>query len=188
MFPRKLMKESDKKKILKHFLKLNTKDRYLRFGFHATDEIIEKYLDRAFDGYGIDNMWFISLDLDKVVGTVHVALLKDRAELGFTVSEDYRGRGLGQDLFLRGATWAMLKGRKIIYTQCLSENDVMQHIAKKNGMTIVTIDAGEKEATLKATKGVMESYFQDAIFDNIALVDATINTQHVMFATLTGIK
>ena len=138
MFPRKLIHESDKRKILKHFLKLNEGDRYLRFGFHAHDEAIEKYLSGAFDEYGNKNMWFICLDEDKVIGTVHVSIVQDTAEMGFTVTESKRGKGLGQDLFMRGATWATSKGVSRIITQCLSQNKVMQHIAKKNGMTVVT--------------------------------------------------
>jgi RimJ/RimL family protein N-acetyltransferase len=188
MFPRKLVKESDKNRILKHFIKLNKDDRYMRFGFHASDEAIETYLSGAYEAYGHQNMWFISVDDDNVVGTVHVNILNGIAELGFTVSEEFRGRGLGQDLFMRGATWAMMKGAKTIYTQCLSQNETMQHIAKKNGMTVVTIDAGEKEATIKATKGIIESYFQDSAFDNIALVDATINKQQHIFTVLMGLK
>jgi RimJ/RimL family protein N-acetyltransferase len=190
MFPRKLINENDTREILEHFLRLDTHDRYMRFGFHANDEAIENYLRKgAFSNYGIDNMWFISTDENgAVIGTVHVAIDGKIAELGFTVSKDVRGRGLGQDLFMRGATWAMMKGVDEIYTQCLSENEVMQHIAKKNGMTVVTISRGEKEATIHTTKGIVESYFQDRAFDNIALVDASISNQHKVFKALIGVK
>jgi RimJ/RimL family protein N-acetyltransferase len=184
MIPRKVMHEHDKVALLHHFVfDIVGHDRYLRFGYNASDDNIIDYLDKAFDEFGFKNMWFIVEHENKVVGSVHVSfcpLTKDgnyTAEMGFTVSSEFRGKGLGQELFLRGSTWAMSKGAKTLYTQCLSENRVMQHIAKKNGMTVVTIAQGEKEATIQATKGVIQSYFDDKFFDNLAFVDTAISKQ-----------
>jgi RimJ/RimL family protein N-acetyltransferase len=195
MFPRKMIYESDEGLIIDHFLvDIVDHDRYLRFGYQATNENIIDYLAKSFEGFGDTNMWFMCVDNERVVGTVHVSfcpLSKDgtyTAEMGFTVSPDYRGRGLGQDLFQRAATWAMMKGANTLYTQCLSENEVMQHIAKKNGMTVVTIGRGEKEATISATKGTIRAYYDDRMFDNLAFVDSSVHKQWNMFNKIVGIK
>lgn len=191
MIPRKIMYESDKGKLYDHFLvDIMGHDRYLRFGYQATNDNVTKYLDTAFDEFGFKNMWFIVENDNKVIASVHVSfcpLTKDgnyTAEMGFTVSPEFRGQGLGQELFLRGSTWAMSKGAKTLYTQCLSENKVMQHIAKKNGMTVVTLDYGEKEATIQATKGTIQSYFDDKFFDNLAFVDLAIQKQKSIYKAL----
>ena len=188
MIPRKIMYESDKGKLYDHFLvDIVDHDRYLRFGYNASNENVTKYLDTAFDDFGQRNMWFIVERDDKVVGSVHVSfspLTKDgkyTAEMGFTVSPEYRGQGYGQDLFIRGSTWAMMRGATTLYTQCLSENQVMQHIAKKNGMTVMTIGYGEKEATIQATKGTIRAYFDDRMFDNLAFVDMAITKQQNIY-------
>ena len=184
MIPRKLMYEADKNKLIRHFERLNDDDRYLRFSYPATDDTMKKYIKGSLENFGTNDMWFLVADGDHVVGSVHVALMGDKAEMGFTVEKKYRGKGLGQDLFQRGATWAMMKGAKVLFTQCLSENKVMQHIAQKNGMTVVTISQGEKEATLKATKGTLRAYYDDQFFDNLAFVDMSIHKQWKYFDTL----
>lgn len=186
MIPRKIMYEADEGKLYDHFLiDIKSTDRYLRFGYQASNDNVIDYLESAFKDFGNTNMWFIVESDDKVVGSVHVSLsANDVAEMGFTVAPEFRGKGLGQDLFQRGATWAMMKGAKTLYTQCLSENQVMQHIAKKNGMTVVTIGYGEKEATINATKGTIQSYFDDKFFDNLAFVDRAIEKQHSIYKTL----
>ena len=129
-------------------------------------------------------MWFVCEQRDKIMATVHVSILPNNiAEMGFTVSPEFRNKGIGQDLFIRGATWAMMKGAKTLYTQCLSENQVMQHIAKKNGMTVVTIEGTEKEATIKATKGTIKAFYDDNFFDNLAFVDRAIEKQFKLYNT-----
>ena len=186
MIPRKIMYEEDENRLWDHFLvDIQGHDRYLRFGYTASNDNIMSYLENAFKDFGVSNMWFIAEVDDRVVGSVHVSISEDSvAEMGFTVAPDFRGKGLGQDLFQRGATWAMMRGAKTLYTQCLSENQVMQHIAKKNGMTVVTIGYGEKEATINATKGTIQSYFDDKFFDNLAFVDRAIEKQQNIYKTL----
>jgi len=186
VIPRKIMYEMDEAKLYDHFLvDIQGHDRYLRFGYTATNDNIMSYLENAFKDFGDKNMWFIAETGDRVVGSVHVTISEnDVAEMGFTVSPEHRGEGLGQELFQRAATWAMMRGAKTLYTQCLSENQVMQHIAKKNGMTVVTIGYGEKEATINATKGTIQSYFDDKFFDNLAFVDRAIEKQQTIYKTL----
>ena len=194
MIPRKIMYESDEGKLYYHFLNdIVGHDRYLRFGYAASDDNINDYLEKAFDEFGFKNMWFIVEKDNKVIGSVHVSfcpLTKDgnyTAEMGFTVSPEHRGEGIGQELFIRGSTWAMMRGAKTLYTQCLSENKIMQHIAKKNGMTVVTISQGEKEATIQATKSKMQSYFDDKFFDNLAFVDQAITKQQSIYKSFIGL-
>jgi RimJ/RimL family protein N-acetyltransferase len=194
MIPRKLKNKHDEYLIINHFLHdITDHDRYLRFGYAATNEAIISYLNDSFEDYGDNNMWFICVDNEKIVGTVHVSFCpvskdgRNTAEMGFTVSPDYRGRGLGQDLFQRAATWAMMKGANTLYTQCLSENKVMQHIAKKNGMTVVTIGQGEKEATISATKGTIRAYYDDKMFDNLSFVDISVNQHWKIFNSVMSI-
>ena len=182
MIPRKLMYEADKGKLIDHFLvDIVGHDRYLRFSHNATNENVQRYVEKSLESFGTENMWFIvENDEGHVVGSVHVSL-GSVAEMGFTVSPDYRGQGLGQDLFIRGSTWAMMKGATTIYTTCLSENKVMQHIAKKNGMTVVTLDANEKEATISATKGAIRAFYDDKMFDQLVFVDNAIKSQFNLY-------
>ena len=50
MIPRKIMYESDKGKLYDHFLvDIMGHDRYLRFGYNASNDNVTKYLDSAFE-------------------------------------------------------------------------------------------------------------------------------------------
>lgn len=184
MIPRKVMHEKDENLIYDHFTNdIIGEDRYLRFGMTVNEDFIEKYLCDAFQNFGKENMWFISIADGKVVGSVHVNIdSRGNAEMGFTVAPFYRGCGIAQNLFYRGSTWAAMQGAKTIFTHCLSQNKIMQHIAKKNGMTIVTLDATEKEATINVTKGVLRSYYEDLTMDNLAFVDHAVSKQQSMVA------
>jgi hypothetical protein len=50
-------------------------------------------------------------------------------------------------------------------------------------MTVVTIGQGEKEATVKATKGVSQAYYDDKVFDSLAFVDMAIQKQQHLVRT-----
>ena len=172
-------------KVMPHFFHLHGKeemeillkdiindDRRLRFGYPATDYAVEQYYTKSLEKLGLTDMWFIVDDGYKVVASCHVSYCEETntAEMGCTVSPEYRGKKLGQELFQRGATWARMKGAENIFMQCLSENEVIQHIAKKNSMTVVTIGQGEKEATIKE----LDSKKSD-IEDNLEKLEKSIS-------------
>jgi len=185
MIPRKLNKHLDKALLIKHFHSdIVGEDRRLRFGYMATDEAVTTYITNSLEnGYGVDNTWFVVVEGFKVIASVHVAYnsKKKTAELGLTVSNEYRGKKLGQELFNRGVLWARAVGAESIFMYCLSENKTMQHIAKKNNMTIVTLDPSEKEAVIKITKSHILAGMEDMALEQIAIFDSAIRGQRWAF-------
>ena len=186
MVPRKLT-PFDKQLLIDHFMiDIVGNDRRLRFGYDAPDDSVIKYIDNSLDGFGRLNMWFV-VDVEtfersagrKIVATCHVALNLETntAEMGCTVSPDYRNQKVGQELFNRGITWARMAGAENIFMHCLSENKVIQHIAQKGGMTVVTIDPSEKESTIQVKQNRFEAGFKDYVMDQIAIYDMTIRQQ-----------
>ena len=176
MIPRKAHK-SDKEDVLSHFVNDMTGEfRRLRFGYQAKDDAVAKYLDRSWENLGSnDEQWFVVKDKDRIVGTCHAVFMNDtHVELGFTVAPDYQGNGIGQKLFERGTNWSRSKGAEAIFMQCLSENEVIQHIASKNGMKTVTLAPGEKEAVRELTKSELIASHQEVIHDTLAIYDAVI--------------
>lgn len=190
MIPRKLNNFIDKENLKLHFAKdIQGTDRRLRFGGSLSDDAIETYLKSSFVDFGINNMWFI-VDIEspetfgrKVVATCHVNYdyKTNTAELGLTVSPDYRNQKIGQELYTRGVTWARMKGAETIFMHCLSENTTMQHIARKGGMTVVTIDPTEKESSLIVKKNPVVAGFEDAVFEQMAVYDMLVRNQNWFF-------
>lgn len=145
MIPRKLHTEVEKQLIKTHLLSLKDHDRYLRFGCVMTDSVIEAYVDRTWDG---DNEWLGIVEGGEVIAAVHVALeTATKAELGLSVSPQWRGKKLGQALFSRGMLYVRAQGVRDVFMHCLSENATMKHIASKNRMLMRT-SYGETDADL----------------------------------------
>ena len=174
MLPVKLTTDNDKKELIRHFKELSKEDRRLRFGFTISDKGIVDYINNTYNQpshrwYGISSY----SGKTRCIASVHIALDGRIAELGCTVEEKHRGLGLGSVLFRRAATWAKSKGVDTIYMQCLSENEAIQSIARKNGMVIGTIEANEKEATIKVKRSINDIYY-DALLDTVSIYDASI--------------
>ena len=192
MIPRKLNNFIDKDNLKLHFIKdLVGNDRRLRFGGSLSDEAIETYLKSSFVDFGINNMWFI-VDVEspetfgrKVVATCHINYdyKTNTAELGLTVSPDYRNQKIGQELYNRGVTWARMKGAETIFMHCLSENKTMQHIARKAGMTVITIDPTEKQSSIKVDKNQALAGFQDSVLEQMAVYDMLVRNQKWFFTS-----
>ena len=180
MIPRKLT-HLDKQKLIDHFMNdIVGEDRRLRFGFQIPEPSIKKYIDDSINyDYGYYSMWFVVDDGDEIVATCHVSLNPDTetAEMGCTVSPKYRNQKVGQELFNRGITWARMAGAEHVFMHCLSENKIIQHIAKKGGMTVVTVDPTEKESTIKVKQNRFEAGFKDYVMDTIAVYDMAIRQQ-----------
>ena len=179
MIPRKLT-TFDKQKLVEHFMvDIVKNDRRLRFGYEAPDSSVKKYIEDSLYNFGTINMWFVVEDESKLIATCHVALNRETntAEMGCTVSPDYRNQKIGQELFNRGITWARMAGAENVFMHCLSENKTIQHIAQKGGMTVVTIDPSEKESTIQIKQNRYEAGFKDYIMDQIAIYDTAIRKQ-----------
>ena len=125
-------------KLKDHFLHLSNDDRRLRFGANLPDERIFHYVDDQIkEG---DYVFAVFDDLGDIVAVLHMASHgKDKSayEFGLSVREDYRMHGYANKLFKKGITHAKALGAKRIYTYCLSENKVMQHLARKNELKVM---------------------------------------------------
>ena len=181
MIPRKLA-HLDKQKLIDHFMNdIVGEDRRLRFGFQIPETSVKEYIEKSISiDYGYSSMWFVVDDGDRIVASCHVSLNRDTntAEMGCTVSPGFRNQKVGQELFNRGITWARMAGAEHVFMHCLSENKVIQHIAKKGGMTVVTLDPSEKESTIQVKQNRFEAGFKDYVMDTIAVYDMAIRQQY----------
>jgi len=165
-----------KPEILKHLLALSDHDRYLRFGYTATDEHIQRYVNglnfERDEIYGIFNS-----DLE-IIAMAHLALMKDAArdlssEFGVSVSAYARGRGYGARLFERAVIHARNEKVYQMYIHALSENAPMIRIARKGGAKIER-DGSETEAFLRLPKRDFDSRVTEIVADQYAKTNYSI--------------
>ena len=152
----------------KHFLALSTNDRRLRFGIPLAPESIAAYVERI--DFDRDAVFGVHDDALVLVGAAHVAFGGDSAELGISVSPDYRGRGAGSALFERAAEHARNRFIATLFMHCLAENATMMHIARRAGMDVV-IEMGEADARLELLPASPASIAGEFVTDRLALYD-----------------
>jgi RimJ/RimL family protein N-acetyltransferase len=183
----KALGERDRRRVLRHFLGLDKRDRLLRFGSMVSDEQVGVYvgkIDFARDiVFGVFNRRF------QLVGVGHLAFIvraaqpgksratdKERvAEFGVSVGSSARGQGVGSRLFERAAIHCRNSDIDTLYMQCLSSNRTMMHIAQKAGMQIRR-ECGEADAHLHLPPPSPSSVLAEALEEQIAKIDYTVKS------------
>jgi RimJ/RimL family protein N-acetyltransferase len=185
--PIRALNSRHRRRIVQHMLALPEHDRYLRFGYVATDEQVQKYVDglnfKRDEIYGVFNRRL------QLIAMAHLALTTDPkcsscAEFGVSVSSDARGKGLGTRLFERAILHARSKEIDMLFIHVLSENAAMLKIARKAG-AVVESYGGEVEAHLRLPAqdftDHVETVVKDAIEDGLGAVDFRLKLRALQF-------
>jgi RimJ/RimL family protein N-acetyltransferase len=181
----KELHERDRRRVLRHFLALESSDRLLRFGNVLSDDLITDYVNKI--DFGRDMVYGVLSRRFALVGVGHLAFAakaesparnapttKDHvAEFGVSVSKSMRGMGVGSTLFQRAAIHCRNNDVDTLYMQCLSSNRTMMHIARKAGMEIER-DHGEADAHLRLLPPNPSSIMQEAVQEQFASLDYTL--------------
>lgn len=174
--PIRALADTHRPRLLAHLLALDDHDRYLRFGFPASDEQVAHYvegLDFARDElFGIFNRKLVLLAIAHVafLPTGDGAAAVPAVEFGVSVLPHARGRGYGQRLFDRAVLHARNRGAGEMIIHALSENTAMLRIARKAGATVVR-DGGEAEARLQLPPDDFASHWGEAVEEGAAELD-----------------
>jgi len=189
-------------RILMHLLLLPEHDRYLRFGYAASDSQITRYVDQL--DFERDELLGIFNRRLKLLAMAHLAYLTthdgqtaSQAEFGVSVDAQARGRGYATRLFDLAVLHARNRAIKTLLIHALSENTAMLRIARHAGANVMR-DGGESEACLQlppeslvshmkeiveASAGEMDyrfkqhAYRMDNLLDTIAEIDGTERTR-----------
>ena len=162
--------------ISQHLKALSEHDRYLRFGYVATDEHIDRYVQGL--KFGRDEIYGIFNSELEIIAMAHLALIKQDgrdsiSEFGVSVSEHARGRGYGARLFDRAVIHARNEKVYQMYIHALSENAPMIRIARKSGARIEQ-DGSETEAYLNLPKRDLDSRVTEFMADRYAKANYSI--------------
>jgi GNAT superfamily N-acetyltransferase len=170
---------NDRERLLAHFLSLNADDRLLRFGQAVPDHVVENYV-RMID-FTRDTVFGVFDGQLALAGVGHLAYLppegdKRMAELGVSVLENARGKGVGSKLFERAAMHCRNTRVTTLYIYCLSRNTTMMHIAKKAGMQIEYAH-GSADAYLTLPPADQVSIIAEMLQEQAAVFDYAIKRQ-----------
>lgn len=184
--PIRSLGEDHRERIAQHLLALDSQDRYLRFGYSATDEQIRRYVEGLkFERDEIFGIYNRKLDL---VAMAHLAYtgqesqpsLESCAEFGVSVQKDSRGLGLGAALFDRAAMHARNDGIHLMFIHALSENHVMLTIARNAGAKVEQLGS-ESEAYLRLMPPTLDSQLTEIVEEQVAQMDYRLKVQAKQF-------
>ncbi|MFC5610334.1 GNAT family N-acetyltransferase [Variovorax soli] len=181
----------ERERIARHLLALDAHDRYLRFGYSASDEQIRRYVDGL--DFERDELFGIYNRRLELIAMAHLAFApadqpNECAEFGVSVSKHARGRGYGARLFERAEVTARNAGVRMLFIHALSENAAMLKIARNAGASVVR-SGSESEAHLELPEPTLDSRMSEIALDHFAEIDFHLKTRAKQFwAFLAGLQ
>jgi GNAT superfamily N-acetyltransferase len=168
---------------VRHLVALPEQDRYLRFGYAATDEQIGRYV--AGLNFERDEIFGVFNRRLVLVAMAHLAYSVDPqwttcAEFGVSVSPHQRGKGLGAKLFGHAVMHARNQGVSLLFIHALSENVAMLKIARQAGASVQR-DGSETEAYLSLPQATLDSQISGLVQEQMAEVDYQLKMQAHQF-------
>ncbi|HYR25443.1 MAG TPA: GNAT family N-acetyltransferase [Aquabacterium sp.] len=161
-----------RRRILDHLLQLSERDRYLRFGFQATQHQMSQYV--ASIDFKRDEVFGVFDRRLQLVAVAHLAALADPAprgdatspgramEFGVSVLPSGRGKGLGMRLFQHAITHARNQHASHLMIYALSENAPMLRIAAKAG-AVVEYEGSDAQAWLKLPPDTVGTHLDSSL-------------------------
>ena len=169
-----------RRRIAAHLLSLDEHDRYLRFGYSASDEQIRRYVDGLDflrdDIFGIFNRGLELLAMAHLAFLPHDPGTPAGAEFGVSVLKKVRGRGYGARLFDRAVVRARNEGVELMFIHALSENTAMLKIARNAGATLER-EGSETEAYLRLPPATLDSRVSELVDEQVAQADYRLKKQ-----------
>jgi hypothetical protein len=162
------------RKLASHFVGLTSGDRFLRFGWVATDLDIVAYVERLFvSAAGV----FAVVEPDgDISGVLHLEFTDAGANVGLSVSAWGRNQGIGTFLLQRAALLACAQGLKTLFVRNLNFNSALQQLALRLGMnSACTPSALIKRAELPEPSG--HDVAHDGFRGKMTLVDDSLRSQ-----------
>ena len=188
MVPIRSLGAQHRARIAEHLMRLSERDRYLRFGYPATDEQVLRYVELLdFERDEVLGIFNRKLEL---IAVAHVAFSAEQdcsncAEFGVSVVGATRGRGYGARLFDRAILLARHRGVNMMFIHALTENTAMLKIARNAGAT-VRCDGPESEAWLELPPADLDARMSHLMARHLGEVDYQLTKQAHQFWRLLG--
>ena len=170
---------SHRDRIAFHLRALDADDRYLRFGYAATDEQIERYV--AGLNFERDDIFGIYNRKLELIAMAHLAFSEQTehsscAEFGVSVLKKARGRGYGSRLFERAVIHARNEGVDLMFIHALTENTAMLRIASNAGASLERAGS-ETDAYLRLPPATLDSRVSEMVNEQVARTDYRLKAQ-----------
>jgi acetyl coenzyme A synthetase (ADP forming)-like protein len=145
------VRPDDEARLLELFRSLSGESRWLRFFAPVSDASLTVEAHREVNVDYTSRFAIVATkgSEERIVGhAFYIALDKDRAEVAFTISDEFQGRGLGTILLGQLAAVASANGTHLFEADVLSANHKMIGVFRESGFPIeTTVTTGQLRVT-----------------------------------------
>lgn len=140
-----------------HLKNLNDEDRYTRFGYAASNQAIDQMILNIVYNQQ-DHHIFVYYTDGHIAGFGHLAREESDWELAVSVERAYQGRGIADELMSHMIAWGKTHGVEVVYMHCITENQKIQHLARKHGLKTWDRSGHELTARVKLPEPTVLDY------------------------------
>jgi hypothetical protein len=161
------------RKLASHFVGLTSGDRFLRFGWVATDVDIVAYVESLF--VSAASVYAVAEPDGDISGVLHLEFTKTGVNLGLSVSSWARNQGIGAFLLQRAGLLARTQGLKTLFVRNLRFNSAFQQLALRLGLKVAcTPNAPIRRAKMPEPNG--RDVERDGFGGDITLVEDSLRS------------
>ena len=132
----------------RHLKNLTDEDKMSRFGYLATDYMIDNLILNMCYHPSDHELWYARTD-DTRVGWGQLSKNPDDSwELAVSVDKDYQRQGIGNRLIKEMLEFAKFHHIPEVYMHCIEDNRAIQHLAAKHDLKTRERGSGERTAAL----------------------------------------
>lgn len=167
-----------------HLKDLSDADRYTRFGCAvgpaSVDQLILNILYNP-----TDHHIFTYCTDDRIVGFGHLAREGADWELAVSVEKSHQGQGVADKLMEHMIAWGKVHGVESVFMHCISENQKIQHLARKHGLRTIDRSGHEITAKVKLPEPTIFDYTNNFVREQTELATDIVKLQRAWFKNWT---
>jgi GNAT superfamily N-acetyltransferase len=166
-----------------HLKHLSDEDRYTRFCYAIKDENIDQFILTIL--YNADDHHLFTAEInDNVVGFGHLAREGTDWELAVSVDGKYQGRGAADQLMDFMIEWGKTRGIHSVFMHCITQNQKIQHLARKHGLRMIDRDGAEVTSRVELPLPTPMDYTADFLREQRELLEQMTEIQRRLLANL----
>ena len=167
----------------RHLKKLSPEDRYTRFCHNIRDEQIDQLILQILYNQQ-DHHLFTAHYWDKIVGFGHLAREGTNWELAVSVDGEVQGQGVANKLMSFMIPWAQIHGVHNVFMHCITQNQKIQHLARKHGLRTVERDGQEITSQVELPAPTAMDYTSEFLREQREIYQQIQTLQHRMVQNL----
>jgi len=163
-----------------HLKNLTEQDRYTRFGYAASAESIDAMILNMLYNQNQHHLFTYRCD-NRIVGFGHLAREGQDWELAVSVEHEYQRRGIADELMTHMIAWGKVHGVHAVFMHCITDNQKIQHLARKHGLKTMSRSGHEITAQVQLPDATVLDYTTNFVAEQQELAKDIAKLQRTWF-------